>query len=88
MSDDIVKIVQMQTLNVIDYAYEKVYAKVHQITNSDHSLHDIQEAHCRTLAQSLCTCTLDHDRDIMLVYFSAAVNQAGATNATAVNYVD
>lgn len=68
-------------MNFADYAHDEVYASVDHFIDRNRALRDIDEAHCRALAQSFCHCTFDYACGLMIVYFTAAVNPAGSTYA-------
>lgn len=49
MSDDIVKTVEVQPLNLADDAHEKVYARVDQFAAPKKALSNIDKARCQFL---------------------------------------
>lgn len=51
MFEDTGRAVQTHLLNLDNYHREEIYARVDQITNPHNLLHDIHEAHCRTLVE-------------------------------------
>lgn len=54
MSDETGKMGEGQPLNHADYAHEELYCQVNRIVDFNHLLRDIDEPHCRALAQLYC----------------------------------
>lgn len=61
---------------------------VNQIINFSYPLHEIDEAHCCALSQSVYNYKFDSAHILMTVYLSAALDSADTTSVTAVHYVD
>lgn len=88
ISDDIGKKVQKQPLNLADYTYGEVYSRVDQTVDPSHPLCDIDKTHCSTLAELFCNYTFRCMRELVTIYFSAALTPAGLSHAVAVHPVD
>lgn len=86
--EELGKVVEVQPLNLADYAQEKVYTKVKRAVDPKHHLRVIDETNCFSLAKLFSNYTPDYARDLVNIWFSAAVNPAGLPYGTAVHHVD
>lgn len=75
-------------MNLVDYAHEKVDARVDQIIYLNHAFRGIDETHCRALTQLFCNHTFDYAYGLLIVFFTAANYWAVATHGSTVNDVD
>lgn len=88
ISDNIGKGDQVHLLSLDYYLYEKIYACMDRIVDPNNSLHNIDGAHCRALAESFGLYRYDYARHMMKVYYSSSLKPEGPTYATAMHEVD
>lgn len=87
LSAKIRKAVKVHPVNLAHCAHEEIYAKMDQIVDPSHPLHDVHEVHCYILEELLRLYAFGYGRGMMTVHSSSAVNPAGATDATAISDV-
>lgn len=85
MYGNIGRSVQVHPLNLDQCHREKVYARVDQIFDPNNLLQNIEEAHCRALAEFFYNYDYDGVGNKLTVYFLSIANPEGFTYATAVH---
>lgn len=88
MSDDIGKAAQSYPFNINHYLNEEIHVRVDQISDSNSTLRDADQSHCRTLAVSFQNYSYNNAHGMKSLYVSTTVNPEGVTYTAAQHTVD
>lgn len=68
--------------------HEKIYTRLDWIVDPNNPLRDINESHCRALAELFHNYNFYYAHGKMMVYFTSTINMEGVIYATAMQTVD
>lgn len=79
MFDTTRRAVQLHPLKLDHYQHKKIYARLDGIEDLGDPLRDVNDTHCRILAEMFCNYNYDYAHGMLAMYILSTVNAEGGT---------